>query len=189
MGKSTCNISYAMIEGTDAKTKLKRLELYTKIKPFESEDEDLNNFLKNDAKNYLKQRLAVTYLIENDTETFAYFCLSNDIVLRLFADKDSWKKIKKTIPNAKLRSIYPAIKIGRLAVAKKYTGNGFGKLILQIVREMYSAKTQQSGCRFLTVDAYQNAVHFYQQHKFNFLTSEDENEKTRLMYYDLQAIE
>ena len=167
----------------------RRLELDTKIKPFESEDDDLNNFLKNDAKNYLKQRLAVTYLIENDKETIGYFCLSNDIVLRLFADKDGWKRIKKVIPNAKLRSIYPAIKIGRLAIAKDYAGNGFGKLILQIVREMYSSQTQQSGCRFLTVDAYQNAVHFYQKHKFEFLTNDDENEKTRLMYYDLKAIE
>jgi len=177
------------LRGIDFEWQLKRLEFDTKIKPFESEDEDLNSFLKNDAKNYLKQRLAVTYLIENTTEILAYFCLSNDVVLRLFADNASWKRIKKVIPNAKLRSIYPAIKIGRLAVAKNYTGNGFGKLILQIVREMYSVKTQQSGCRFLTVDAYQNAVHFYQKHNFHFLTSEDEEEKTRLMYYDLQAIE
>ncbi|MDR0810792.1 MAG: GNAT family N-acetyltransferase [Paludibacter sp.] len=168
---------------------LKRLEFDTKIKPFESEDSDLNDFLKNDAKNYLKQRLAVTYLIENETEIITYFCLSNDIVLRLFADKDGWKKIKKNIPNAKLRSTYPAIKIGRLAVSKNFAGNGFGKLILQIVREMYSAHTQQSGCRFLTIDAYQDAVPFYQKHSFEFLTSDDENENTRQMYYDLKAIE
>ncbi|MDR0872063.1 MAG: GNAT family N-acetyltransferase [Prevotellaceae bacterium] len=177
------------LNGINFEWKPKRLDFDTKIKPFESEDTDLNNFLKNDAKNYLKQRLAVTYLIENDVETIAYFCLSNDIVLRLFSDKEGWKKIKKSIPNAKLRSIYPAIKIGRLAVATDYAGNGFGKLILQIVREMYSSETQPSGCRFVTVDAYQNAVHFYQKHKFEFLTSDDENEKTRLMYYDLQAIQ
>jgi len=173
----------------DSEWNPKRLELDTQIKPFESEDEDLNKFLINDAKNYLKQRLAVTYLIENEIETIAYFCLSNDIVLRLFADQASWKKIKKMIPNAKLRSIYPAIKIGRLAVAKNHVGSGFGKLILQVVREMYSAHTQQSGCRFLTVDAYPNAVHFYQKNNFDFLTGEDENEKTRLMYYDLKAME
>ncbi|MDR0792965.1 MAG: GNAT family N-acetyltransferase [Chitinophagaceae bacterium] len=177
------------LAGMNTEWQSKRLELDTEIKPFKSEDEDLNNFLKNDAKNYLKQRLAVTYLIENNKETLAYFCLSNDIILRLFADKDAWKKIKKTMPNAKLRSIYPAVKIGRLAVAKDYARRGFGKLILQTVREMYSSQTQPSGCRFLTVDAYQNAIPFYQRHLFNFLTSEDENEKTRLMYYDLQAIE
>jgi predicted GNAT family N-acyltransferase len=166
----------------------KRLEFDTKIKPFESEDEDLNHFFKNDAKNYLKQRLAVTYVFENNTETIAYFCLSNDTVLRLFSDKDGWKKLKKIIPNSKFRSTYPAIKIGRLAVSRNYAGNGFGKLILQIVREMYASDNQQSGCRFVTVDAYQNAVPFYQKNDFDFLTSEDKNEKTRLMYYDLKAI-
>ena len=110
------------LKGIDIEWQLKRLEFNTKIKPFESEDDDLNKFLRNDAKSYLRQRLAVTYLIENERETLAYFCLSNDIVVRLFADKDAWRKIKKTIPNAKLRSIYPAIKIGRLAVAKDYAG-------------------------------------------------------------------
>jgi hypothetical protein len=46
----------------------------------------------------------------------------------------------------------------------------------------------QTGCRFLTVDAYQNAVDFYIRNKFDFLTTEDESDKTRLMYFDLNNI-
>jgi hypothetical protein len=170
------------------KWETKRLQSDTIIKPFESENEELNDFLLNDAKNYLAQRLAVTYFIENDMDTIAYFCLSNDTVQRFLADKAGWKKIRKSIPNSKLRSSYPAVKIGRLAVSKKYAHSGFGKLMIRIVREMLIADTQQTGCRFLTVDAYQNAVDFYIRNNFDFLTIEDENEHTRLMYFDLNNI-
>jgi hypothetical protein len=176
------------MSGSNFKWETRRLQLDTIIKPFESEDEELNDFLLNDAKNYLVQRLTVTYFIENDADTIAYFCLSNDTVQRILADRVGWKKIRKSIPNPKLRSSYPAVKIGRLAVSMKYAHSGFGKLMIQIVREMLIADTQQTGCRFLTVDAYQNAVDFYIRNKFDFLTTEDENEPTRLMYFDLNNI-
>jgi len=61
---------------------LKRLDFDAEIKPFESEDEELNDFLLEDAKNYLTQMLAVTYLIENEADTIAYFCISNDNLKR-----------------------------------------------------------------------------------------------------------
>ena len=174
--------------GFDFKWNTRRLQLDTVIKPFESEDEELNDFLLNDAKNYLVQRLAVTYMIENETDTIAYFCLSNDTVQRFMADRVAWKKIRKRIPNAKLRSSYPAVKIGRLAVSKKYAGSGFGRLMIQIVRKIFVSDTQQTGCRFVTVDAYRNATDFYIRNEFDFLTNEDESEKTRLMYFDLNNI-
>jgi GNAT superfamily N-acetyltransferase len=170
--------------GSDIKWDTKRLQLETVIKPFESEDGELNDFLLNDAKHYLFQRLAVTCLIENETDTIACFCLSNDTVQRFMADKAGWKKIKKRIPNSKLRSSYPAVKIGRLAVSKKYSSIGFGSLMIDIVMKMFVTYTQQTGCRFLTVDAYRNAADFYIRNEFDFLTDDDENEPTRLMYFD-----
>ena len=48
------------------------------IKPFDCGDQDLNDFLFNDAMDYYKHRLSVTYLLENETETVAYFSVSND---------------------------------------------------------------------------------------------------------------
>lgn len=172
----------------DFKWETKRLQLDTIIKPFESEDAELNDFLLNNAKKYLLQRLAVTYILENETNTIAYFCLLNDTVQRIMAGKARWKKILKSIPHPKLRSSYPAVKIGRLAVSKQYTGLGFGRMMIQIVREMLVSDTQQTGCRFVTVDAYMNAVDFYLRNKFEFLTDTDESEATRLMYFDLNNI-
>lgn len=45
--------------------KFYKLELDTDIKPFKCSDEDLNGFLVEDAKNYLKEKLASTYIIED----------------------------------------------------------------------------------------------------------------------------
>ena len=45
----------------------------------------------------------------------------------------------------------------------------------------------KTGCRFLIVDAYNRseAVSFYRRNGFEFLTSSDEADSTRIMYFDL----
>ena len=57
-----------------------RLEADTELKSFKSIDDDLNDFLLNDAKNYAEELLAVTYLmIDAETnEIIAYYSLLND---------------------------------------------------------------------------------------------------------------
>ena len=172
---------------------LKRLGLGTEIKPFESEDDELNDFLLNDAKNYLAQKLAVTYLIENETDTIAYFCISNDNLKREIStnlselEKTIWNQLSRKIPNRKRRGSYPAVKIGRLAVSKKYEGKGFGKFMIDIVSSMYLEENQRSGCRFITVDANANAFSFYERNGFCFITDKDRERRNRAMYFDLQA--
>lgn len=49
-----------------------RLSSNYQIKPFDCQDSDLNEFLLLDAKDYLKQLIAVTYMIESDDETVAF---------------------------------------------------------------------------------------------------------------------
>ena len=172
---------------------LKRLGLGTEIKPFESEDDELNDFLLNDAKNYLAQKLAVTYLIENERDTIAYFCISNDNLKREIStnlselEKTIWNQLSRKIPNRKRRGSYPAVKIGRLAVSKKYEGKGFGRLMIDTVNSMYLEENQRSGCRFITVDANANAFSFYEKNGFCFITDKDADRKNRAMYFDLKA--
>ena len=90
------------------------------LKPFDCGDQDLNDFLFNDAKDYYKHRLSVTYLLENETETVAYFSVSNDKLSINESDKPTWRKIKPLFNHRKHRGDYPAVKVGRLAVNLKY---------------------------------------------------------------------
>lgn len=63
-----------------SKLVLKRLDTDTKLKPFCCSDTDLNGFLFDDATNYSKELLAVTYLLE--TEDMDFLTNSADKVWR-----------------------------------------------------------------------------------------------------------
>ncbi|MDR2449404.1 MAG: GNAT family N-acetyltransferase [Prevotellaceae bacterium] len=141
-----------------------------------------------DAKNYLKSLLAVTYVLQAGGETAAYFSLSNDSLIKNNGQQPAWNRINRIMPNNKRRRSYPAVKIGRLAVAKKYAGMGFGRRIILIIREIYINEMQRAGCRFLTVDAHQNALPFHQKSDFKFLTEQVCHDDTRTMYFDLKAL-
>ena len=174
--------------------KFKRFNPQTDIiKPFDCGDSDLNGFLLesnedvSNATQHAKQLLAVTYIIEDIEvgKTVAYFSLLHDRIERDLADKTIWNRLSRQIPNAKRRRSYPAIKIGRLAVSEEYKGLGFGSKILGLVKQWYSSDNR-AGCRYITVDALRSGVYFYQQNHFERLISNDDEEDTVLMYYDLK---
>ena len=175
-------------EDIKAGTKIIRLSEETEIKPFDCGDTDLNDFLSNDAKNYLKSLFSVTYLIQQETETIAYFTLSNDRVTRYDVDKSEWNKLNRNVANDKRKKSYPAVKLGRLAVSKKMAQMGFGRVILLYIRETYANELQPAGCRFITVDAYAGVTGFYARSGFKFMTQEDIGKDTRAMYFDLKSI-
>lgn len=74
----------------------------TPIKPFKCADEDLNGFLFEDAKKYLSQRLAVTYLFEDrvNGKTAAYYSMAYDKITAVeAASKKVWNALNRSIPN------------------------------------------------------------------------------------------
>jgi hypothetical protein len=111
-----------------------RLDSGAEIKPFESRDIDLDNFLLNDAKDYQNSLLSVTYTIQSDTDTIAYYCLSNDRLSQYMEEKSVWNKINRLVSNKKRRKSYPAVKIGRLAVSKKFANKGIGTMIIETIK-------------------------------------------------------
>ena len=158
----------------------------TNIKPFKCNDSDLNGFLIEDAKNYLASKMAVTYLFEDKEKniTVAYYSLLNDKITFDPDQRSFWNKLNRKIANEKRRKDYPAVKIGRLAVAQSHAGKGIGTEIIRFIKYMF-AYGNRTGCRFITVDAYADATEFYQKCGFNFVSEKDKGERTRSMYYDL----
>ena len=164
-----------------------RLESDTEIGSFKCTDEDLNDFLLTEAKNYQKELLAVTYLVlDPDTDNIvAYYSLLNDQVRFTTENKKARNSINRHIPHSKQRTHYPAMKIGRLAVDQRYAHKGIGQFVIKLIMSTL-AQRFPSGCRVLTVDAYADAVIFYERCGFRFFTETDAGEDTRLMYYDLR---
>ena len=163
------------------------LRVNTTIKPFKCKDDDLNGFLFDDAKKYLANLMAVSYLIgdANAGKTVAYFSLLNDKIIFDPEQRSIWNRLSRRVPNAKRRRHYPAVKIGRLAISEEYAGHGLGRDIIRLVKFMFT-HGNRTGCRFVTVDAYRDAVGFYQKCGFDFISTKDAGDATRSMYYDLK---
>ncbi|MGN0236843.1 MAG: GNAT family N-acetyltransferase [Lepagella sp.] len=169
--------------------KLRQFQLTsgTDIKPFKCADDDLNEFLFEDAKHFQNELLAVTYLLEymEQNKTAAYFSLLADKITFSPDVKSVWNKLNRNIPNEKRRRSYPAVKIGRLAVNEDYAGCGLGTFILDNIKYAF-ANVKRLGCRFVTVDALSTAVAFYEKNGFQFFTEQDKDDDTRLMFFDLK---
>lgn len=164
----------------------RHIDADTEIKSFDCGDADLNDFLFSDAINYYKSMMALTYLLEdNDAgKTVAYYSLLNDKIVFDPDERKLWNRLNRRVANSKRRKEYPAVKIGRLAVAKDYADNHIGRTIILQVKHVF-ATMRRSACRFITVDAYAATVPFYEKCGFMPLSEKDKNSPTRAMYFDL----
>ena len=171
---------------------VRRLESGETITAFNCGDEDLNDFILSEAPLYNDAFLAVTYVIENKQtkEVIAFFSLSNDRVsLSDFENTTEFNRFRrKRFANEKRLKSYPAVKIGRLGVSESAKGMALGSRILNLAKWMYMSNNR-AGCRFVTVDAYKNAVPFYEKNKFNLLLSTMPEDNTTIpMYFDLKDL-
>jgi GNAT superfamily N-acetyltransferase len=165
-----------------------RLTTSYSFKPFDCGDSDLNDFLIQDSKSYLVKLLAVTYVIENKSETVGFYSLLNDKITITDVDsKNQWIKKKFKKSTGKSFTSHPAMKIGRLGVSKSFQGQGVGTIILDYLKGLF-INNNRTGCRYITVDAYRNSLSFYEKNEFKYLTSLDTDKDTRLMYYDLMPL-
>ena len=63
---------------------------------------------------------------------------------------------------------------------------GIGTHIIDFIK-LYFLEDNKTGCRFITVDAYNAAVPFYEKNGFRFL-QQREDSPTQLMYFDLMNV-
>lgn len=147
--------------------KIRKLDVNDKVTSFDCGDNDLNDFILNESYLYRNELLAVTYVIEDKTE---------------------FNRFKKRFKNSKRLKSYPAVKLCRLAVDESVRHLHLGTKLLNFIKG-YFAIDNKTGCRFITVDAYINAIPFYLKNNFLKLTTHDkEASHTRLLYYDLKMM-
>ena len=171
--------------------RVRRLDIGDSVSAFDCYDEDLNDFILNEASLYRNALLSVTYVVEDKItdEVLAYFSLSNDkISISDFENKTDFNRFRKhKFTNQKRLRSYPAIKIGRLAIAKSAQRQSIGTYLLEFIEDFFIVDNK-SGCRFVTVDAYVDAIPFYIKNNYLFLNNDDEDNRTRVMYFDLASL-
>ena len=163
-----------------------------KIDAFDCGDDDLNDFILNSSVLYKEEMLAITYLVQTRTsgEVLAYFSLANDrISITDFENKTEFNRFRKRrFVNEKRLKSYPAVKIGRLAIASRYKGKGIGRNLIKIIKMTLSETQTISAFRFLTVDAYLSATAFYEKNGFRMMVADDDDRHTRLMFFDMMEL-
>jgi len=148
---------------------------------FDCGDQDLTEFFLVDAIPHKQELVGVTYFFydEANKTAISFFTVSNDAV-RTDSFRDS-------LPDGKRYSFYPAVKIGRFGVNKDYQGQQIGRQMMDFIKRFFLVENK-TGCRFLTVDAYNKPgiLDFYYKNGFTFLSEKDASKQTRTMKYDLK---
>ena len=161
----------------------------SEVGEFDCGDPDLNGFIMEDAVDYHNNQLAESYLLKDGGKTVAYVTLLNDRVsVDSFDDKTSFNRFRRQhFEKSKRLKAYPAVKVGRLAVRNTLVRRGYGSILLDFVKLLIALK-RFSGCRFMTVDAYDRAVSFYEKNGFVPIKKPSAEGKTCLMCYDLMSV-
>ncbi len=143
---------------------------------FDCGDQDLNEFLKDDALKHQRERIAATYLCFYEGKVVGYFSWLTDAIEIKGRDKRVFKEIGMNYRT------YPGIKLGRLAISKGYAKSGIGSYLVRIMVKNAINFSDVIGCRFMTVDAYSGAKIFYE--KLNFKVH-SEKDGVAFMYPDI----
>ena len=170
------------IENLAKSVKLVPLDDGYRLKDFDCGIQEYNVFLEKESISFECCCISKTHLLINkkNADIIGYISLCTDSI-KLSVDE----KQKHGMENIELASI-PSLKIGKLAVNKKYCQKtrGYGSLLIELARG-YVNDLNKIGvaCRFITVDAdieyNPDTIEFYKKNGFIFNEIHNSNPKKR----------
>ncbi|MFA4936001.1 MAG: GNAT family N-acetyltransferase [Candidatus Methanoperedens sp.] len=147
---------------------------------FDSNNLELNDFLKNDALGDQENMTSRTYLCFWDKSIVGYLTLVADTLEVEGVDKSD------KIDGYPYRK-YPAIKIARLAVNRRLEKRGVGRYILLAAVGKAISVSNDIGCRYITVDSKPESTGFYEKHNFKMVEKYRRSEFPK-MYLNMYPI-
>jgi GNAT superfamily N-acetyltransferase len=166
---------------------LEKANEFSFFSDFECGESDLDDFIRHDAEKHRAELLAETYILREATVksdfpvAFISFC--NDAI------QLSKSARRRMLPRKKQYPFLPAVKIARLGVQTPFQNKNIGTLLINMAKKFF-LHDNRTGCRFMTVDAYNKplVINFYKKNGFAFLSEADQNKNTRSMYFDLKRL-
>ena len=156
-------------------------------KEFDCGKKDLNEYFWNDALAHREELLSETYFLKEatveDDFPVALISLANDTVRR----EKIWEFLG--LAESKKYKSYPAVKITRAGVLKRFQGKNIGSHMLNMIKTFF-VTNNRTGCRLITVDAYntERVLNFYKRNEFQFFSDKDKRRNQRAMFYDLKRL-
>ena len=135
---------------------------------FSCGDEDLDDFIRSDALRLQSLNVARSYVAWYEGHARGYVTLMADAVV---LKPNERKKLRDEAGNAlvfKDHPVVPALKIARLAVCKHLRAGhrGVGEALVRFSFYTGLDLSEVAGCRLLTLDAYPDALPFYEKLTF-----------------------
>jgi GNAT superfamily N-acetyltransferase len=130
----------------------------------------LDNYLHTQAKQDVKRKLAVCFILEDDdNNVIGYYTLSSFSVDKKSLPESIIKKLPPSYNNL------PVTLLGRLAIDEKYKGKKFGSfLLIDALKRSYENALNNIGSLAVIVTPIdKNAEQFYQKFGFVFLPEND----------------
>lgn len=181
--------------------------LLENCKPFSCGESDLDEFFYKDTIAYEKDLMGKTYcwvLAEDVTKVVGYVTLANAGIQTTHMQNNPKRHLHKAIAYNKQGRTYPAVLIGRIAVAKEFQGREYciGLQMMNFIKKWFVTDDNKTGCRYVLVDAMntEHTLKYYERNGFKplFPRVEDEKEfyhikdgelRTRMYYYDLLLLQ
>ena len=165
---------------------LRKVEDQAICDAFDCGDNDLNEYFHVDAPLHKVELLTQTYYLQDNTRP--------DLVLALLDfcnDAVHIERYRGTVeidPRKRYRYL-PAVKLTRFGVQKEFQGKNIGTHALNMTKKLFITDNR-TGCRFLTVDAYNNprTLSFYEKNGFKVFSDKDKEKATRAMFFDLRRL-
>ena len=124
----------------------------------------LDTYLQKQAKQDVKRRLSVCFVLAEGNEIKGFYTLSTASVERRFLPQNIVKKLPPSYVDL------PATLLGRLAVNSNYQGQGVGEMILMdALKRSFFASTMAASMAIVVDPLDAGAVSFYRRYDFILL--------------------
>jgi hypothetical protein len=166
------------VQSTPKELEVRGLSGDDDVSEFHCTNDDLNNFLKDDALNAQRDMTSVTYI-----------CFLKEAIIgfvTLAAATIEVKSIDGPPLEGYTPKTYPSIKLARLAIDERHAGRDFGTYILLWTMGKFEKISTEIGCRYLTVDSKSESIEFYKKNDF-ILVEKTINKKHPTLYLDMYS--
>ncbi len=145
---------------------------------FDCGEEDLNTFIREEAKDYPSKGLAaIVLLVESETRKLAGFFAISPTSFQT----RKLTQAQKNFFNVPYASI-PAWLIGRLAISREFQQQGLGSMMLLAAIDNIRSRARNGAGALIMIEAKNEQVqHFYEKFKFEAMPDQPRSKSTITM--------
>jgi predicted N-acetyltransferase YhbS len=135
------------------------------LRSFKCANEEINDFIHDEAKEFQNERLGVSYVFTYDDKPVGFVTLSM---------ADLRKERMKSEHRLQIgKENYPALQISQLAVCTELERRDIGTELCKFSHGKAYEFSEKVGCRFLVLNAKRNVIGFYEKYGFRLLPKQE----------------